>query len=127
MKFKLETKLDFFLLFIIFVKLVFVISAVGHLCLSHVPVQKDDNDANTRKTQIDNHLVYWKQRTEFAFIISMSILLVYHFNPYVPDTPVHPESKVLFFMFGLVLILTAKWSLFVTEAPWYKRMVELVT
>ena len=120
MKFKLETKLDFFLLFIVCIKLVFVVSAIGHLCLSHVP-NKEDN--NTKTNKIDTNLVYWKKRTEFAFIISMSILLVYHFNPYVSETPIHPESKVLFFMFGLVLMLTANWSLFIKEAPWYKRIV----
>jgi hypothetical protein len=39
----------------------------------------------------------------------MAILLIYHFNPhkklYIDD-----ESKFLFFLFGIVIILTSDWK-----------------
>lgn len=115
MQLKFETSLDFFIFFIILIKIVFIISAIGHLIFSH--------STNTKAEKIDPKLLYWKERTEFIFIISMSILLIYHFNPRLSKKPISEETGLLFFLFGWILIFTAKWSLFVTEAPWYKQLV----
>ena len=52
----------------------------------------------------------------------MSILLIYHFKP-GKNKPISEETSLLFFLFGWILIFTAKWSIFVKEAPWYKRIV----
>lgn len=112
MKFKLNTTIDFFILFIIFIKIIFVISAITHVILSH--------SKNHKAQQIDPIVVYWKERTEFVFIVTMAILLVYHFNPRLPRPYINHETSILFFLYGLVLIFTAKWSLFISEAPWYK-------
>lgn len=108
---KIETSLDLFLLFIILIKIVFILSSVGHLILSHK--HKDSN--------LDPKLVYWKERTEFIFIISMAILLIYHFKP-GHLKPISGETSILFFLFGWILIFTAKWSLFFKEAKWYKNI-----
>ena len=107
--------LTYFLLFIIFIKFVFIISALGHLIL------KDSSNK-----ELDAKFVYWKERTEFIFIISMSILLIYHFNPRLSKKPVGEETALLFFLFGWILIFTAKWSLFVHEAPWYTNIVSML-
>ncbi len=120
MKLKLETWLDFFILFIFLIKIVFVISAVGHIVLSHAPNKSD------RTNIIDDKLMYLKERTEFVFIISMAILLIYHFQPYVPIRPIDRETTFLFFLFGWVLIITADWNIFVKEAPWYKSIVSIL-
>lgn len=112
MRLKLETSLDLFLLFIILIKIVFIISSVGHLILSHT----------NKDSKLDPKLVYWKERTEFVFIISMAILLIYHFKP-GHLKPISKETTLLFFLFGWILIFTAKWSLFFTEAKWYKDIV----
>jgi hypothetical protein len=113
---KFESTLDFFILFIIFVKIVFVLSAIGHLFLTHMPV----NISNKIGVK-DSTLVYWKERTEFIFIVSMSILLVYHFRP-GHLKPISSESSLLFFLFGCILIITSKWSLFFKESLWYKKV-----
>ncbi len=115
MRIKLETSLDYFIFFIILIKIVFIISAIGHLILSH--------STNSKAQNIDPKLIYWKERTEFIFIVSMAILLIYHFNPRVSKKPIGEETALLFFLFGWVLIFTAKWSLFIHEAPWYKNIV----
>ena len=119
MHIKLENSLDFFLFFIIFVKIVFIISAIGHLILSH--------STSSKAEKIDPKLVYWKERTEFIFIVSMAILLIYHFNPRLSKKLIGEETALLFFLFGWILIFTAKWSLFVHEAPWYKRIVSMMS
>jgi hypothetical protein len=112
MQLKFETWLDIFIYFIIIVKLIFIVSAIGHLILSH--------SVNEKAKTIDPKLVYWKERTEFIFIISMSILLIYHFNPRLTPKPINHETSLLFFLFGCILIFTAKWNLFITESKWYQ-------
>jgi len=111
---KFETSLDLFILFIVLIKIVFVLSAIGHLVLSH--------SSNPDLQKKDPKLVYWKERTEFIFILSMSILLIYHFKP-GNNKQVSEETSLLFFLFGIILVLTAKWSLFIKEAPWYKKII----
>jgi hypothetical protein len=109
---KLESKLDIFVLFIIFIKTVFVVSAVGHFLLSH------SHNMGLQKT-IDPKFVYWKERTEFIFIVSMSVLLLYYFRPN-KEHDINKETSFLFYLFGWVLLFTAKWGMFIKEAPWYK-------
>ena len=115
MEIQFETWIDYLIFFIILVKIVFMISAIGHIILSH--------STSNKAKDADDKLLYFKERTEFIFIISMSILLIYHFNPRFSKKPINSETSLLFFLFGWVLIITAKWSLFITEAPWYKQIV----
>jgi len=111
---KFESSLDFFILFIVFIKLVFLLSAVGHVVLTHLP--------KSIKLNIDDaKLVYWKERTEFIFVASMSILLIYHFRP-GHNKPISSESALLFFLFGCISIVTAKWNIFFAEGKWYKTI-----
>ncbi len=118
MELKFETSLDYFVFFIILVKIIFIISAIGHVILSH--------STSSKAKKIDPKLVYWKERMEFIFIISMSILLIYHFNPRFSKKPISEETALLFFLFGWILIFTAKWSLFIHEAPWYQKFVSIL-
>jgi uncharacterized membrane protein YfcA len=106
MQIKFEKTIDYFLFFIILIKIIFVGSAVGHLILSHLH--------NDRAQRIDPKLVYWKERTEFIFIVSMAILLIYQFHPRLYKKPINQETSFW------VLLFTAKWSIFIKEAPWYK-------
>jgi hypothetical protein len=119
MRIRLETSVDYFLLFIVVIKFIFVLTAVSHIILSH--------STNKKAAKSDPKLVYWRERTEFIFIISMAILLIYHFNPIFPEKYINSETSLLFFMFGFVLIITADWNIFVTESPWYKRIVSIIT
>jgi hypothetical protein len=116
MRLKFEKTLDYFLFFIILIKIIFVGAAVGHLILSHL--------YNERALLLDPKLLYWKERTEFAFIISMSILLIYQFHPLLSKKHLDQETSLLFFLFGWVLLLTAKWSIFIKESHWYKQIIE---
>ncbi len=115
---KLDTGFDLFILFIILVKFVFIVAAIGHIILSHT---------NTKFGKYDDTLVYWKERTEFVFILTMAILLIYHFHPKYHTKPISSETKLLFFLFGWVLIITAKWGIFVKESPWYEEIVNVVS
>ena len=113
--FLFEDKLDYFLTFIIIIKIIFALSAVGHIVLTHIP-----ND--TLEKKYDSKLVYWKERTEFVFVASMAVLLIYHFKP-GKNKPINEETSILFFLFGWITLITANWGLFFTEANWYKNLV----
>lgn len=113
MKLKFETTLDYFIFFIVLIKIVFILSAIGHLALKF-----SHNDK--AKEEADPKLIYWKERTEFIFIVSMSVLLIYHFRPSsgTHPTPISEETALLFFLFGWILLFTSKWSLFFKETKW---------
>jgi len=119
---KIESPINIFILFIIFIKIVFILAAIGHVILTHLlhnDNEKDDkNDKNNKKENVDAKLVYWKERTEFIFVISMALLLIYYFRP-GHIKPIDSETSLLFFLFGWILIITAKWSDFFTSAKWY--------
>ena len=120
MHFTFNTTLDYFLFFIVFIKIVFVFSAIGHIFLTYF----DKNKKLVKRA--DPKLLYWKERTEFVFIISMAILLIYHFHPLLDKKTISQESDLLFFLFGWILIITANWELFFTEANWYKELVRFL-
>ena len=111
---KIDTKLDYYVVFLIFIKCIFTASALGHIVLSHT---------NSYLSKYDQSFLYWKERTEFIFIVSMSILLIYYFYPAGNPAPMSGETKMLFFLFGWILLVTAKWKIFFTETPWFQRVV----
>ena len=113
-EFKFETWLDYFLFFIIIIKIVFLFTSVSHVLITY-----SENEA---ARQIDTKLLYWKERTTFIFTISMAMLLIYYFNPYNKLPKIDKNTRFLFFLFGCVLILTGEWIYFIKESFWYKQM-----
>lgn len=111
---KFENQIDYFLFFIIIFKLGFIFSSLGNVVASHYNANK-----------INNNLLYWKKRTEFMFVVSMAILLIIVFNPY-KNVPIDENSSDLFFLFGIILLITANWNLFITEAKWYKKFISVI-
>ena len=105
-------KLDIYVTFIFIVKIVFLILTVAHIYLK-VKGQS--------KTKLDNKILFWRDRIEFVFVFLMSILFIYTFFPRrkIP-IPIDYEMRVLFYLFGFILILTAKWDIFIEESLVYK-------
>ena len=114
MKLLFENSIDYFIYFIIFIKVIFAISAVGYVIISH-------SKNYELQDKIEPKLLYWKQRTEFIFIASMSLLLTYHFFP-GKNVLVDKESRLLFFLFGVILLVTAHWKIFFKESLWFKSI-----
>jgi hypothetical protein len=78
-------------------------------------------------TDLDKNIVYWKERLEFIFIFLMAILLIYLFNPRRSKPAfINNEMKLLFYLFGFILLITSDWSIFITEAKWFKEMQQVV-
>ena len=93
-----------YITFIFLIKIGFIIMTITHIYLQAKGKEKSD---------LDKNILYWKERFEFIFIAMMSILLIYLFNPRVDRSVlIDKETKILLYLFGFILLITAKWNLF---------------
>ncbi len=71
----------------------------------------------------EQKIAFWKERVEFVFVLLMSLLLIYVFFPRANRINlVTGEVKLLLFLFGFILIITANWSLFFKESRSYQEI-----
>ena len=105
--------------FIIFIKVIFLIMVISNLYLEKVSKNQELKDKYSPVT------LYWKERTEYIFTICMAILLIFIFHHWSHHVKKYmtPEIQLLFYLFGWILIITANWSVFIQESPWYKSIV----
>jgi hypothetical protein len=90
------------------VKIIFIILAIYDKTLKRGG-KKDATKENT--------ITFWKERVEFIFVFLMSLLLIYIFFPRANRLNlINGEVKMLLFLFGFVLLITANWSIFFQES-----------
>ena len=108
-----------FYLFILFaLKIVFIMMAITTIYLK---IKHREN------SEIYKTFFYWKERVEFIFVVLMALLLIYLFNPRQNRLfMINGETKLLLYLFGFVLIITADWSSFIKETIWIQRVQEVV-
>lgn len=105
---------DVYVSIAILVKVIFVILAIVDLSYK---VKKQTNSPKDKK------IIYWKDRMEFIFTIMMALLLIYLFNPRSSKIiGLDTETKILLFLFGIILIITAKWQIFFEESVVFKKI-----
>jgi hypothetical protein len=110
--------LNTYIILIFIVKLLFIGLAVTHIYLK----AKGKKDSS-----LDKNVVYWKDRCEFIFAFLMAFLLIYLFNPMQGKSVIiSGEAKLLLYLFGFVLLITAKWDVFIEEAKWFKYLQKSV-
>lgn len=63
------------------------------------------------------HIQFWKDRMEFVFIFLMSMLILSLFYPRRPQQHLNYETRLLLFLFGIILLITADWNTFFHESP----------
>ncbi|MFY7728781.1 MAG: hypothetical protein ACOVRN_04630 [Flavobacterium sp.] len=111
-------KFDMYIAFIFLIKIGFIVTAVTHLYLK---TKGDDYSA------IDQEILYWKQHFEFIFIAAMATLLIFLFNPLANRiTIIDRETKLLLYLFGIVLLITAKWDVFFQESHLFQLIQRAV-
>ena len=111
-------KYTLFIYLIFAVKLCFVSMSVTHIYLK----VKGESDSD-----LDKKVFYWKERFEFIFLLLMAILLIYLFSPGKERTiMIDGETKVLLYLFGIVLLITANWADFFHEAEWFQYLQKSV-
>ena len=107
-------KYNIYITFIIIVKVAFVFLAISHIYLK---VKGKEN------SETDKQIIFWKERLEFIFITLMAILLIYLFNPRTDKSVlIDSETKILLYLFGFILLITAKWQIFFTESKIFKYL-----
>ena len=105
---------DVYVSIAILVKVIFIILALIHLYYKMKNLTNSPNDKN---------VLYWKDRMEFVFTIMMALLLIYIFNPRSSRIiGLDTETKFLLFLFGIILIITAKWEIFFKESIVFKKI-----
>lgn len=108
---------SFFIIFIYLLKLSFIFLSIYKLYIKHrIPYDE---------TLIET-LEFWKERIEFMFIISMAILLLSCFYPGSNDQPISHDKRVLFFLFGIILVISAKWNNFFDESPSLRELQRII-
>lgn len=111
-------KYDMYIYLVFAVKICFVLMAVTHIILKAKGKEKSD---------LDKKVLYWKERFEFVFVLLMSGLLIYLFNPRKERmVMIDGETKILLYLFGFVLLITAKWGAFFEEAKWFKNFKNII-
>ena len=107
-----------YIVLIFVIKIVFISLALAHLYL---------RIKGKIGSETDKHILFWKERVEFVFIALMSFLLIYLFNTRTNRlSMINHETKLLLFLFGFILIITAKWGLFFEESTFFKDIKSLV-
>ena len=102
-------------IYVIFsIKIIFIILASTHLYLQF---------KNETNSELDKQVLFWRERFEFIFTTLMAILLIFLFNPYKNKMyMINNETKVLLYLFGFVLIITADWKSFLKESDIFKKI-----
>lgn len=109
---------DKYISLVIAIKLFFVLLAVISAYLKY----KGDNSSDFYK-----NIMYFKERIEFIFIVLMALLLIYLFNPIKNKIfMIDHETKILFFTFGIVLLITSKWSDFIHESKLFNEIQNIL-
>jgi hypothetical protein len=103
---------DYYIYLIFFCKLIMLLSSISYFIL-----RKSGNHNHEIRSKIKNI----RDTFEFMFIFLMALLMIYIFNPRYP-VQINYETKLLFFLLGIILLLTAKYKIFFAES---KDMIEL--
>ena len=116
---------NLFIFYIFSIKILFVLCSTLEMYdqWKNKKLEKREKTENIKNLQQITDLDYWKRRFEFIYIMCMSILLIYLFNPYQKTLPlITNETRYLIFLFAFILITTANWSLFFKEPSLFKEL-----
>ena len=114
---KIEKILEKIVLFLIVVKIIFAITTVGNILIKYF------FNKSVKADLLDQKFLYWKHLTEFVFVVSMSALLIFIFNPWRKhQIYITKEMSILFYLFGYILIFTADWDTVVKVPEWFKKI-----
>ena len=115
---KLNRYYDNFIIFIIFIKIVFVVFA---LIERYYQLKIKQGGSNLKEnTAKYNWAVYWKERLEFIFIILVSLVCLIVFFPfYKNEIYIDTHTRLLLFIYGAIIIITANWSVVNNLPQWF--------
>jgi uncharacterized membrane protein YiaA len=96
--------LDIYVRFTFIVKIVFVLLLLADLYFKIKQKKQPKTTIEDKKKIVI--ITEWKEKTETLFIILMSLLIIYLFNPFIVRSVVLDyETKLLLFLFGAISII----------------------
>jgi hypothetical protein len=118
---KLGKIYDNYVIFVIIIKFLFVIFAI----ISKYYQTKIKS--NQEYTQKYNWAIYWKDRLEFFFLISTSIICIIVFYPFYSDPIfIDRHTKILLFIYGFIVLITLNWNILGNPPPWFISLQNIV-
>jgi hypothetical protein len=106
-----------YLFLIVVTKILYVFMELIHIYL------KMKGESNS---DLDKKIVYWKIRVQFIFKFLISILIIYLFNPTKTSVVISGETKLILYLFGFVLLITADWDTFFHDSIWFRTLQKIV-
>ena len=107
-----------YLYFLILLKVLFILLAITKIYLKF---------KKQEKTTLYTHIDFWKSRIEFMFIFFTAFLLIYLFNPFSKKIiEIKGETKILLFLFGFVLLISADYADFFKESKTFVYLQKIV-
>jgi hypothetical protein len=106
------------------IKFFFIILVLIEIYLEYENVSNKKTHTNkTNKTKKLDKIKSLLRRVKFVFMIMMSLLIIYLFNPFSNRVDlINYETKLLIFIFGIILIITAEWQVFIGESVLLKKI-----
>ena len=116
---KLSKNYSNFIIFIIFIKLIFLVFLIIEKYYSYKLYHNPTTIEKKYDTANYNWAIYWKERLELIFIILMAFVCIIIFYPYYTDTIfIDKETRLLLFIYGFIILITANWSILFQLPPW---------
>jgi hypothetical protein len=107
---------DKYVTFTFLAKILFLILSITHIYLKI-----------KHKNTTDVKVMFWRERVEFLFITLMSFMLLYLFYPRANnEIYIDFETKLLLFIFGIILLTNAKWDIFIKESPIFTQIKQVI-
>jgi len=98
---------DYFVYFIILVKVIYLALVVS---LLYLKFKSHGSHSNFQRDEVQK-ITYWKERVELIFIVNMSILLIYLFYPWREKVMIiDDKARVLLFAYGIIILFAGKWA-----------------
>jgi len=95
----------------ILIKIIFISSYILYYISYNIDKSEKINIKINQKS-IDN-FHKWKNRAEFLFQLSVALLIIIIFNPWYNNIKfITSEISTMFFIFAILLIITANWKEF---------------
>jgi hypothetical protein len=107
--------------FIIFIKIFFILCVFGDYFFRYY---KKDSKSSIYWEDMSK---YWRLRTEFIFKICIAGLLIFIFRGKTNIIYITNEMRILFYLFGIFLIITADWSTFFKVPKSDKKLSEILS
>jgi uncharacterized membrane protein YbjE (DUF340 family) len=98
--------------YFLFTNLIVVVKVSFLAVVIYYHYLKRKEPSNAKKV---SSVLIMKEQIEFVYILLMSILLLINFNPWT-TVSIDVETRILLFIYGIVILLTANYSTFFNQS-----------